>query len=146
MTSILSGHQCANWPWDITRWRHQMETFSVLLTLLCGEFTGHRWIHRTKASDAELWCFFFICAWINGWVNNREVGDLRRLSDHYDVTVARVHCMVSTWYTMAFVFPEHVLAGGVVFTGTRGTLININGAVTSCEASVLWRMNGKMKG
>ena len=24
---------------------------------LCGEFTGHRWIHRTKASDAELWCF-----------------------------------------------------------------------------------------
>ena len=27
---------------------------------LCGEFTGPRWNHRTKASDAELWCFF-IC-------------------------------------------------------------------------------------
>ena len=25
--------------------------------LLCGEFTGHRWIPRTKPSDAELWCF-----------------------------------------------------------------------------------------
>ena len=25
---------------------------------LCGEFTGHRWIPRTKASDAGLWCFF----------------------------------------------------------------------------------------
>ena len=24
---------------------------------LCGEFTGTRWIPRTKASDAELWCF-----------------------------------------------------------------------------------------
>ena len=24
---------------------------------LCGEFTGPRWIPRTKASDAELWCF-----------------------------------------------------------------------------------------
>ena len=24
---------------------------------LCGEFTGHRWILRTKANDAELWCF-----------------------------------------------------------------------------------------
>ena len=24
---------------------------------LCEEFTGHRWIPRTKASDAELWCF-----------------------------------------------------------------------------------------
>ena len=27
---------------------------------LCGEFTGHRWIPRTKASDAELWCFSLI--------------------------------------------------------------------------------------
>ena len=25
---------------------------------LCGEFTGPRWIPHTKASDAELWCFF----------------------------------------------------------------------------------------
>ena len=24
---------------------------------LCGEFTGPRWIPRTRASDAELWCF-----------------------------------------------------------------------------------------
>ena len=55
--------------------------------LLCGEITGPRWIPRTKASDAELWCVFFICVWINGWVNNREVGDLRRYHAHYDVTV-----------------------------------------------------------
>ena len=27
---------------------------------LCGEFTGPRWIPRTKASDAELWCFFHL--------------------------------------------------------------------------------------
>ena len=26
---------------------------------LCGEFTGHRWIPHTKASDAELWCFLW---------------------------------------------------------------------------------------
>ena len=26
---------------------------------LCGEFSGHRWIPRTKASDAELWCFLW---------------------------------------------------------------------------------------
>ena len=25
----------------------------------CGEFTGYRWIPRTKASDAELWCFLW---------------------------------------------------------------------------------------
>ena len=26
---------------------------------LCGEFSGLRWIPRTKASDAELWCFLW---------------------------------------------------------------------------------------
>ena len=45
---------------------------------LCGEFTGPRWIPRTKVSDAELWCF--LCTQINGRVNNREAGDLRRYS------------------------------------------------------------------
>ena len=42
---------------QITRWRHQMETFSALLAL-CGDFTDHRWIPFAKASDAELWCLF----------------------------------------------------------------------------------------
>ena len=46
----------------------------------------HRWIPRSKASDAEHRCFF-ICALMNGWVNNREAGDLRRHRAHYDVTV-----------------------------------------------------------
>ena len=27
--------------------------------LLCGEFTGPRWIPLTKASDTELWCFLW---------------------------------------------------------------------------------------
>ena len=26
---------------------------------LCMDFTGHRWIPLTKASDAELWCFLW---------------------------------------------------------------------------------------
>ena len=47
------------------------------------EFTEHRWIPPTKASDAELWCFL----WTNDWVNNRDAGDLRRHRAHYDVTV-----------------------------------------------------------
>ena len=49
---------------------------------LCGEFTGHRWIPLTKASDAELKYFLS-----NGWVKNRDAGDLRRHCAHYDVTV-----------------------------------------------------------
>ena len=34
--------------------------------------------------------FSFICAWINGWVNNHEAGDLRCHHAHYDVTVIRL--------------------------------------------------------
>ena len=30
--------------------------------------------------------FSLICVWINGWVNNREAGDLRRYRAHFDVT------------------------------------------------------------
>ena len=31
--------------------------------------------------------FSLICIWINGWINNRESGDLRRQRGHYDVNV-----------------------------------------------------------
>ena len=31
-----------------------------------------------------------LCAWINGWVNNREAGDVGRQCAHYDVTVMYV--------------------------------------------------------
>ena len=54
---------------------------------LCGEFTGHRWIPLTKTSDAELWWFLWSVPWINGWINNREAGELRRHRAHYDVIV-----------------------------------------------------------
>ena len=47
------------------------------------EFTSHQWIPRTNSSFAVS----LVCAWINGWVNNREVGDLRRHLVHYDVSV-----------------------------------------------------------
>ena len=46
---------------------------------LCGEFTGYRW--------GGALMFSLICAWINGWVNNREAGDLRRHRAHHDVSL-----------------------------------------------------------
>ena len=55
---------------------------------LWGEFTGHRWIPLTKDSDTEI---FFKCLWTNGWANHRNVGDLRRNSVHYDVTVMHLY-------------------------------------------------------
>ena len=64
---------------------------------LCGEFTGHRWIPSTKASDAELWCSLWSAPWINGWINNREAGDLRHHRAHYNIIVVRG--MKRTWWT-----------------------------------------------
>ena len=53
----------------------------------CGKFTCLRWIPLTKACDEELWCFLWSAPWINGWVNNREAGDLRRHRAHYDIVI-----------------------------------------------------------
>ena len=64
---------------------------------LCVEFTGQRWIPRTKASDAEHWCFLWSAAWINGWVNNGEAGDLRRNRSHCDVIVMFYSIHVLGW-------------------------------------------------
>ena len=49
---------------------------------LSGEFTGHRWIPRKGPL-----MFSLICAWIDGWVNNHEAGNLRRHRAYYDVIV-----------------------------------------------------------
>ena len=58
-----------------TRRRHQMETFSALLALCAGNVpvTGE-FPHKGQWRGALI---FFICTWINGWVNTREAGDLR---------------------------------------------------------------------
>ena len=60
----------------------------------CGQFTGHRWIPLTKASDAELLMFSLIWAWTNGWVNNRDAGYLRRHRTLYDVTAMKTSNVV----------------------------------------------------
>ena len=54
------------------------------------------WIPRTKARDAEAWCFLWSAPWINRWVNNREAGDLWRHRAHYDVIVVMLTFDVSS--------------------------------------------------
>ena len=48
-----------------------------------GQFPTQR--PGTRSFDV----FFFICAWMDGWVNNREAGDFRPHRTHYDVTVMK---------------------------------------------------------
>ena len=71
-------------PW----WRHQMEIFSALLAICAGNSpVPVNSPHKSHWRGALM--FSLICAWINGWVNNREAGNLRRYRAHYDVTVMR---------------------------------------------------------
>ena len=50
---------------------------------LCGESVNF----PRKGQWRGALMFSSICGWINGWVNNRYAGDLRRHHAHYDVTV-----------------------------------------------------------
>ena len=63
-----------------------METFSTLLAICAGI---HRYpakfLHKDQWRGALM--FSLICARLNGWVNNREAGDLGRYQALYDVTV-----------------------------------------------------------
>ena len=67
---------------DVIKWKH----FSRHWPFVRGI---HRWPvnspHKGQWRGALM--FSLILAWINGWANNREAGDLRRHRAHYDVAV-----------------------------------------------------------
>ena len=67
---------------DVIKWKHLPRYWPFV-----------RGIHRSPMNPPhtgqlrEALMFSLICVWTNGWVNNREAGDLRRYHVHYDVTV-----------------------------------------------------------
>ena len=75
-TCKLSRHD------DVIKWKHFRRYWPFV-----------RRIHRSPVNSPHKgqWrgalMYFWICVWINGWVNTREAGDLRRYRAHYDVTV-----------------------------------------------------------
>ena len=70
------------WHEDVIKWKHFPHYWPFV-----------REIHRSpvnfphKGQWRGALMFALICVWINGWVNNREAGDLRRYRAHYDVIV-----------------------------------------------------------
>ena len=67
----------------------------IMVTSSNGKHFPRYWpfvwrVHRSPASNADLWCFLWSAPWINGWLNNREAGDLRRHRAHYDVIVMSI--------------------------------------------------------
>ena len=74
---------------DVIKWKHFPRYWPFV-----------RGIHRSPVNSPHKgqWrgalMFSLICVWINGWVNNREAGDLRRYRAHYDVNVMRAFTMI----------------------------------------------------
>ena len=75
-----------------------MDTVCSMMTSSNGNIFPRYWpfvrgIHRSPVNSPHKgqWrralMLSLICAWINGWVNNRDAGDLRRHRAPYDVTV-----------------------------------------------------------
>ena len=74
---VLEGHISHG---DVIKWKHFPRYWPFVRGI-------HRWIPSTKSQWSGALMFSLTCAWINGWVNNREAGDLRRHRAHYDVIV-----------------------------------------------------------
>ena len=88
---------------DVIKWKHFLDYWPFV------------WgIHRSPVNSPHKgqWCralmFSLICIWINGWVNNREAGDLRRYHAHYDVIVMALFKML-WYYAIKRCFPNYWL-------------------------------------
>ena len=120
---------------------------------LCGEFTGPRWIPRTKASDADgALMFSLICAPINGWVNNGEAGDLRRNHAHYDASVMIYHFFLThsmnqsqEWIPYTFIYKRLNFVIRQVISSTIACLADMTFMMTSSNGSI-FRVTGHLCG
>ena len=95
-TSIMPSSRQCSWDHDdVIKWKHLPRYWPFV-----------RGIHRSPVNSPHngQWrgalLFSLICVWINGWVNNREAGDLSRYRAYYDVTV-----MCQWWITVN----EHII-------------------------------------
>ena len=87
MTTSYHGHDLCLTHDDVIKWKYFPRYWSFV-----------RGIHQSPVNPQHKgeWrgalMFSLICVWINGWVINREAGDLRRHRAHYDVIIMLVHC------------------------------------------------------
>ena len=84
---------------DVIKWKHFPRYWPFV-----------RGIHRSPVNSPHKgqWrgalMFSLICVWINGWVNNREAGDLRRNRTHYDVIVMWAHGVYSMCLAVLYLY------------------------------------------
>ena len=81
---------------DVTKWKHFPRYWPFVRGIQRSPVICP---HKGKWLGALM--FSFICAWINGWANNFEAGNLRRHRAHYDVIVMmqRMRAQSERWHS-----------------------------------------------
>ena len=79
-------HPITNVNDDVIKWKHFPRYWSFVWGIHRSPVNSP---HKSQWRGALM--VSLICAWINGWANNRKAGDLRRHRAHYDVTVMTEH-------------------------------------------------------
>ena len=111
---LLSVYLWLTKPW----WRHQLETFSALLAICAGNspITGESHAQRPVTRSFDV--FSLIRVWINGLLNNREAGDLRRYGSHYDNTVMQCESTLHVSWTAKWLKPFQIEFESMYFITT----------------------------
>ena len=90
-TSFIPNHSLSNDHADVIKWKYFPRYWPFV-----------RGIHRSPVNSHHKgqWCgtlmFSLICAWTNGWVNNRYACDLKRHCAHCNVTLMSIK-EIMTW-------------------------------------------------
>ena len=75
-------HQCLGWHDDVIKWKHFLRYWPFMWGI---HWSPVNFTH--KGQWHEVLMFSLISAWINGWVNNHEAGDLRCHCAHHNIIV-----------------------------------------------------------
>ena len=113
---------------DVIKWKHFPRYWPFV-----------RGIHRSPVNSPHKgqWrralMFSLICVWINGWVNNREAGDLRRYRLHYDVIVMAVQNLTPGVWVTKRIFSVPLFFQFFYHYQNSGYLLNIMFVFVRCH-------------
>ena len=82
---------------DVIKWNHFPRYWPFVRGIHRSPVNS---LHKGQWRGALMVSLIYV--WINGWVNNREAGDLRRYRAHYDVIVmfcvVEINCFICVCY------------------------------------------------
>ena len=117
------GNPCAIHD-DVIKWKHLPRYWPLVWGIHRSSVNSP---HKGQWRGALMFCFIY--AWINGWVNNREAGDLRRHRAHYDGIVT----LYSTgWYRF--------VARWKVFLLTTSSCVTQNAQIIVSVTRIRWEL------